>query len=555
DFVVLCSSLYSIAGEFGQVDYCAANTFLDAHARSGAGWRSPVVSANWGSWLDVGMSAEVAAPAAFRALQRGDKLLTMDHPMLTRRYAGDSDNPGWCAGTLSPDTHWVLGDHHIAGVPVLPGTGQIEAVRRAIEEVYPAPSAQHVIELRDVVFVEPMSIPEGGSAELRVVLANGVDGIEFQAVSLAGGVRRTHAQGSAAWVDPGPAPVVDIEEIRARCSLAVRERKDAFVSVTGLITFGPHWGNVRTVHEGAQEELATLEATDATRGALAGWGLYPALLDEATAFGRTGGDDHYLPLGYGKITIRRPLPATFYSHLRHRDTGSAEVSTRDLTLYDDAGRELVAISEFTLRHVDATSLAGSLTSAAAAQVGGPSGESLAGTGSGFGIRPMDGAEAFRRLVGTDLGGQVAVSVMPVDQVIASSRAFTQETIAEDLDTAGGARVERTAADGYVAPRNDLEAAIARIWGDGLGISQVGVTDDFFQIGGDSLIAVQLLAMVRTEFGVRLPMRSIFEEPTVAGAAARVAELRGEQAESPAPPAATAPSVIPRVRRAAGVSGN
>jgi NAD(P)-dependent dehydrogenase (short-subunit alcohol dehydrogenase family)/acyl carrier protein len=556
DFVLLCSSMYSIAGEFGQVDYCAGNTFMDAHARSVRhGWRASVVSANWGSWLDVGMSAEVAAPAAFRALQRGDKLISLDHPLLTRRYAGEGDNPGWCAGTLSPTTHWVLADHRIAGVPVLPGTGQLEAVRRAVEEVYPAPSPEHAVELRDVVFVEPMSVPDGTSAELRVVLANGQDGIEFQTVSLSGGVRRTHAKGLAAWVDPGPARVVDVAAIRARCTTGTRQRSTAFVSVTGLITFGPHWGNVQVVHEGAQEELAELVAGDAAAAAVAAgdWGVLPSLLDEATAFGRTGGDDRYLPLGYGRITIRGPLPARLYSHLRHRDTGSPEVTARDLTLYDSAGRELVAITDFTLRHVDADALSGTLRAAPAAA---PSaGETLAG-GSGFGIRPVDGAEAVRRLVSTSLGAQVAVSVMSVARIIESSRAFTQETVAAELDGPGAApAAERTAEDGYVAPRNDMEAAVARIWGDGLGIAQVGVSDNFFEIGGDSLIAVQLLAMVRAEFGVRLPMRSIFEEPTVAGVAARIEELRRTQPASTVPPAGstavvTTPSVIPRLQRAA-----
>jgi len=560
DFVMLCSSVYAVSGEFGQVDYCAANNFLDAHARGAHGWQARVISANWGSWLEVGMSAEVAAPAAFRALQRGDKMSPLDHPILTRAYAGDADIPGWCSGVISPDTHWVLTDHRIAGVPVLPGTSLLEAVRCAFTEALPAPSPRHVVELRDVAFIEPLSLPDGTSAELRVVFGPGTDGLDFQAVSLAAGQRRTHAQGSAAWVvpDAGQEPA-DLDAIRARCALATRVADAANISA-GMLTFGPHWRNLRRVHEGHYEELALLEATEETAADLSRWTLHPALLDEATAYGRTSDEGHYLPLGYGKITVRRPLPARFWSHLRHRDTGTDEVNTVDLTLLDDAGREIVSITDFTMRHVDVDALAVTVnaqapSSRADATTAAGRGETLTGGHAARGIRPEDGVVAFQRLVGTDIGPQAIVSVLPIEEIIASSRGFTQDTIETDLEAnAAGERSERTALDGYAAPRNELEATIARIWGEALGISQVGINDEFFEIGGNSLIAVQLIAQVRKEFGVRLPMRSIFEEPTVAGAAALIEQLRGAVRQDGQPGAVAKLTAIPRPPATSG-NGN
>ena len=96
--VVLCSSVTAVAGGFGQVDYCAANAFLDALARSGAGFGGRVVSLNWGGWLEVGMAAEVAAPDAFRALQRGvvstaDRPPGADHRPPATRPAGRRGAP------------------------------------------------------------------------------------------------------------------------------------------------------------------------------------------------------------------------------------------------------------------------------------------------------------------------------------------------------------------------------------------------------------------------------------------------------------------------------
>jgi amino acid adenylation domain-containing protein len=76
--------------------------------------------------------------------------------------------------------------------------------------------------------------------------------------------------------------------------------------------------------------------------------------------------------------------------------------------------------------------------------------------------------------------------------------------------------------GYVAPRTEWEARIAGIWGEVLGVSgPVGVEDGFFEQGGHSLMAMRITARIREELGIELPLRAIFECPTVAQLAARV----------------------------------
>ncbi|MEE8525601.1 MAG: KR domain-containing protein, partial [Thermoanaerobaculia bacterium] len=72
---------------------------------------------------------------------------------------------------------------------------------------------------------------------------------------------------------------------------------------------------------------------------------------------------------------------------------------------------------------------------------------------------------------------------------------------------------------YVAPRNAAEAAVAEIWQELLGIENVGVDDDFFELGGDSLMAVDLASRLLSHMQLGLPLRSFFEAPTVAGIAA------------------------------------
>jgi amino acid adenylation domain-containing protein len=68
---------------------------------------------------------------------------------------------------------------------------------------------------------------------------------------------------------------------------------------------------------------------------------------------------------------------------------------------------------------------------------------------------------------------------------------------------------------YVAPRNATEALLVKLWLDVLGIERVGVNDNFFDLGGHSLIATQLIWEIQETFGIDLPVRSLFERPTVA----------------------------------------
>jgi thioesterase domain-containing protein/acyl carrier protein len=72
--------------------------------------------------------------------------------------------------------------------------------------------------------------------------------------------------------------------------------------------------------------------------------------------------------------------------------------------------------------------------------------------------------------------------------------------------------------GYVPPNNQIELLMTEIWSEVLNVGKVGAADDFFELGGHSLSATRLIARVQSAFGIDLPLRCLFIEPTVAGLA-------------------------------------
>ncbi|HVR99985.1 MAG TPA: amino acid adenylation domain-containing protein, partial [Thermoanaerobaculia bacterium] len=85
---------------------------------------------------------------------------------------------------------------------------------------------------------------------------------------------------------------------------------------------------------------------------------------------------------------------------------------------------------------------------------------------------------------------------------------------------------------FVAPRTPTERALAGIWAELLRLDQVGARDNFFESGGHSLLATQLASRIRESFHVEVKMRQLFEEPTLASLAARIAEQQGTAADLP-----------------------
>jgi len=154
--------------------------------------------------------------------------------------------------------------------------------------------------------------------------------------------------------------------------------------------------------------------------------------------------------------------------------------------------------------------------------------------------PADDATADPSGMREWLGGKLPTymipsAFVPVDALPLTAHGKVDRAALLTLDPARGA-----GSAAYVEPRAGAEATIAGAWAEVLGVARVGAHDHFFDLGGHSLLATQAASRLRDALGVEVPVRLLFEEPTVAGLAARLEAPRSASKVPAAPPIRRAP---------------
>jgi acyl transferase domain-containing protein len=107
---------------------------------------------------------------------------------------------------------------------------------------------------------------------------------------------------------------------------------------------------------------------------------------------------------------------------------------------------------------------------------------------------------------------------------------SSEGIEQSKDSAA-THLRPALSNAYVAPGNEIEQRIADLWQELLGIAEVGIEDDFFDLGGHSLLATQIISRLQEEFEVTVPLRSLFQNATVAELASAIENLLIEELEA------------------------
>jgi acyl transferase domain-containing protein len=135
----------------------------------------------------------------------------------------------------------------------------------------------------------------------------------------------------------------------------------------------------------------------------------------------------------------------------------------------------------------------------------------------FGISFAEGCEALRRILTHQLP-HLIVSTQEFNEIMKGSKEYSTDTIlsGQRQGQTGQAKYPRpTLGVPYTAPSSELESKIANVWSDLLGIEQVGIHDNFFDLGGNSLFGTDMIMRLRRETGAEnIPLYMLYEAPTV-----------------------------------------
>ena len=608
DFFVLFSSVASYLGLPGQIDYTAANAFLDAFAHERAQRTSGMTRVfNWNAWAEVGMTVDVLRELKGEGGQSdfsSSKLVAVEHPALDGVIETSTIDQLFVT-EFSTEKHWLLAEHVTkGGAALIPGTGFIELMRASFSHLQANASLSEMIELSDVQFLTAFQV--GDSEEKRLQIQIEGDGLQSALTIFSDSDELPHATGLARLITRPPAKKIDLKVITQRCvdsaSTLGRFMDQSFMA------FGPRWGCIDEIKYGGNEALVSLSLSAEFLDDLDGYKVHPAMLDMATGCAQflmhnfASEKDFYVPVAYQKASFFADMPASFFSYIKLVDDTVPGFVEFDVSLIDEVGQVFLEISGFSMKLVDIDFIASQVDSVSTL-------ERLSGQGEQQSshlddilheaILPAEGVAAFESVMSqnSDVTQWIVSSVdssrwsKQLDQAQLSSSEnelniqFEQEVVHdadadpeigkieslicahEDieavivrsfLDENGRRRliayylsddwapitvtelrkyarenleagsmpqqfvemaefpvdasgeVDRTQlldpfapVDNYIAPETVTQKKLAKIWQSVVGVNRVSLNENFFDIGGHSLLSIRVIVKVKKDFGVRL----------------------------------------------------
>ncbi|MFA6118678.1 MAG: beta-ketoacyl synthase N-terminal-like domain-containing protein [Parachlamydiales bacterium] len=488
DFFVLFSSITSYVGEAGQVDYCSANAFLNAFA----GYRKfkkrmgKTLSINWGKWTGIGMAVKHTGETYNSTEILNDNV---EYEIIEEKM-------------LDAEEDWIVAEHKLLGSPTLVGTAYINILNNVFRKK--CNEHQNLV-ITDMIFLSPLIFNSSKKISLNLILNKAMN-FKFISQQLNQPNKETIRGNIGFSQKKEQLTDLNLEEIKnklVRINLDEKEWSNVKLSGESFLDFGSRWQLIKEIFAGNNEWLALLKLSQTDD--LNNFPLHPAMLDVATAFCiKYVSSFNYLPISYGKIQIQEAcLSSSVFSYVKLKQNSDLEFVIFDVVIMDETGHILLIIEDYMLKRVTEKSINFIPKANKPIQIN-----------DLYDISPQEGARALIEALEFSVADLV-VYHGDIDSLIAES---FNETITEEkplLYTRKNVEIE------YVEPNNEIEETIKDIWQLILGIDKIGIKDNFIDLGGNSLIAIQIVSKINKAFNWDYTINKFYNDLTIFNIAERI----------------------------------
>lgn len=530
DFFMLYSSVTSIEGDATRLEYTSANAFLDSFAAHRKGIKGDATMAiNWPGWEDTGMAVrwdkEKKAQETSLDIKpdfTADTVLRNSKDLLS--FVRDEDGTLTYDVDFQPKQDWIINSHFIVNIPTVVGTTFIELAHQFSKIAFP----DKKVELKNLYFLSPMMFDNANLKKVRLVAVRKGEGYTFsfntQALNKDAETNSWHkhfmgeivlANDEVQSFDlPGT-----IERLSGEIDESKRPRLILNKQNMPLIDLGDRWDIDNKIYVGKNEWLAKLTLKPEFASDPDNFDFHPAMMDKATSFAiRYTSKSTHLPFSYSSVKPIAKLPACVYAYVTS-DAAEEETDTLsfDVTLVDENGKRLIEIQSYTLKQVNDLET--------------PKNEhkkrmddlALKVKERNDFIFKDEGERVIHQLLNGEFPSQVIVYPFDFnDKLIFNQPTEKKLEGRKEIESSTKSYYSRPAlSTPYEEPESEIEKSMASIWQDILGIDKIGRKDNFAELGGNSLLAIQAIANISDVLDVELTAQDFFDSPTIAGLAETV----------------------------------
>ncbi|WP_299491653.1 type I polyketide synthase [uncultured Shewanella sp.] len=519
DFFMLFSSITAVLGDEARLDYCSGNAFMDAYAAyRNQRTSGNTTSINWGQWGDVGMAVnwtkQVDSNNAAMGVKSGFEVQEGQLLTLVNKQRGNEE---YCVN-LSVNQDWVIDEHKLKGQPTLVGTTILAMLHELLADF----KSTELLQVGNLMLTSPVIFEHAWPKRMSLFVSETEKGYHYSLRSR--GLLALEWQEHAFGTIHRSTTPVDIHQealanVQQRCQTPVVEvalSQSVRMDDGRFLYLSDRWNNHGKISEGEGEWIIQKQLADVFSDDLQRYSYHPAMVDSTAIACLSRLSEHnFLPISYGKITFIAPLEMDCFVHvsLKHPFKQDDATVMMNITFYSSSGEVLLVLENYTLIKVSAENPVAS-THEDDGKINVPNVEL-----SDKDILYYEGVSSVQRLMQNIELEQVVVATSDLGQLIRET--VPEKTITE-FDTAPSANEEghsrpELSVD-YVEPSSDIEREIVKVWQSILGIVGIGVKDNFTELGGNSLLAVQVISAVSELFEIDIRVDLFYQDQTVSGLA-------------------------------------